>query len=398
MLKVLQNPDFGRLFASHFVSEIGNQIYRIALMAWAYQLTGSPALAAGVMVFSMLAQAIVAPLVAPLADVRERKRLLVFSEVTSGFAVMLLPLFFMNSIVGIYLVAFLVAGVQRLGEPAVMAIVPEMVEKDDLDAANSLIMLPQRSLEMVFLGLAGLLVATLGAKAAFWIDAASFFLAALVLLGMRDFPAKDEPSGSYWSMVVDGLSYIAKNPTARFVVGVLAPAAALGAVEGSVAVVLATDVLAKGDAKLGTIYYGFLDAAMAAGAVLGLFVVPYVTARYSRRAAFLVGLALFGIFEAAIGFTSWVGWAMLFFALAGIVNQIFIVPARTMLQESADPKFMARLFGGWGAAMSTATVIGFALGGFLAEWIGVSNAFIVAGVGVFLVAVAGAWFGRSVKA
>ncbi len=392
MLKVLRHPDFLRLFISLFITEAGNQIYRIAIMSWTYNYTKSPILTAGVMVAQMTASVVIGPLLAPLADSYERRGLLVLSEASSALVVVLLPLFLMHSIWGILLAAFAVGSLERLGNPVIMAILPEIVDKDDLDAANSLLLLPQRTLEFVFLGLAGVLVATLGPQTAFWIDAVSFALSALVLLGLRRLPAHGEPQGGYWEQVLEGVRFLWDNPTARFVVGVLAPAASFGAVEMAVAVVLAKDVLAAGNATTGTIYYGLLDASMAVGALLGLFAVPLIMRNFPRKVVFLGSLALFGIFEALAGVSGWIVWAMLFFALSGIVNQLFIVPARVMLQESSAPETRARLFGAWGAAMSLAMLVGISLGGVLAELAGPSMAFVIAGAGVFAVA-ALAWLG-----
>ena len=389
MLKALQNPDFARLFLSNFISEIGTQIYRIAIPVWAYTSTGSAVVAAGVLAAQFAASLLITPLLSPLVDTYDRRKLMIASEALSGVAVALLPLFFMHSPAGWIFVAFLIGTMQSLGNPAVSAVIPDLVSSDDLDAANSLIMLPKRSLEMVFLGLAGVLVAWLGAKTAFWIDAVSFFLSALVLLGMRPLPGHGNRSGGYWEMVVAGIRYIFSNRVTRYVIGILAPVAMFGAVDATVPPVLATKVFAGGDGQLGSMYYGFMEAFFAVGAVLGLFIAPRLSAKLSRKTAFIAGIALFGVVEVAIGVSPYLAAILILLMVLGAANQIFIVPARSMLQEGIDAEFMGRAMSAWGAIMSGSALVGMMLGGFLAQYLGPFQAFLVGGLGVLLMATIG---------
>ena len=389
MLKALQNPDFARLFLSNFISEIGTQIYRIAIPVWAYSFTGSAVVAAGVLSAQFAANLLITPLLSPLVDTYDRRKLMIISEALSGVAVAMLPLFFMHSPAGWIFIAFLIGTMQSLGNPAVSAVIPDLVPSDDLDAANSLIMLPQRSLEMVFLGLAGVLVAWLGAEAAFWIDAVSFLLSALVLVGMRPLPGHGNRSGSYWGMVVAGIKYIFSNPTTKYVIGILAPVAMFGAVDATVPPVMATKVFAGGDGQLGSMYYGFMEAFFAVGAVLGLFLAPRLSASLSRRVAFIGGIALFGVIEVAIGLFPFLAAVLTLLAMLGIANQIFLVPARSMLQEGIDAEFMGRAMSAWGAIMSGSALVGMMLGGFLAQYLGPFQAFLIGGIGVLAMATIG---------
>ena len=391
MLKVLRNRDFARLFTSNFISEVGTQIYRIAIPVWAFNLTGSALTTAAVIAAQFLAKLVVGPLLSPLPDLYDRKRLMFWSEALSAGAVALLPLFFMHSVPGWIFVAFLIGVLQAIGDPAVNTVVPELVGEDDLDAANSLIEFPRRSLEMVFMGLAGVIVGLLGARTAFWIDAVSFALSALVLLGLRPLPAPGEGTtrGGYWYMVVDGLRYVFRNPVTRYVVGVLAPAAMFGAIEATVPPVLATEVFANGDAQRGAMFYGLMEAVFAVGAVLGLLAVASVTQRYPRAMAFLGGLMTFALAEMFIGvFTSWIP-VLAFLAVMGFMNQIFIVPARSLIQLGVEARYLGRVMAAWGAVMGGAALVGMMLGGVLAEFLGPAQAFIVGGAGVLAAALSG---------
>ena len=162
-----------------------------------------------------------------------------------------------------------------------------------------------------------------------------------------------------------------------------------GAVEISVPPVLATQVFAGGDERLGSLYYGTMDAVFATGAVIGILIVPLVTQRIPRAVALLGGLGAFGLAEALIGVSPSLWLVLVFLGLMGIFNQIFIVPARSLIQSGVEARYLGRVMAAWGAVMGGAALVGMMLGGVLAEFLGPAQAFIVGGAGVLAAALSG---------
>jgi predicted MFS family arabinose efflux permease len=256
-------------------------------------------------------------------------------------------------------------------------VVPDLVPEADLDNANGLIMFAQRIAEVAFVGLAGLLVALVGAAPAFYIDGATFLLSALIVKGL---PQLDPGAGSesaYWARVGEGLRHLVENPPVRRTVLTLAAAAMFGSVEAVLGVVLAVTVLGVGSAG-----FGVMEAAIALGAVLGTLVIPRLIQRTSRERLFIYGLLAFGLLEASIGLAPHYTWVLIVYLLSGALNMIFIVPARSILQLNTPPALRTRTFSAFGAVMNAAVLFGTIVGGALEGPLGAQMVFVIAGLGV----------------
>ena len=235
-----------------------------------------------------------------------------------------------------------------------------------------------RFAEVVFVGLAGVLVAAVGAAPAFWVDAATFLVSGLLVLGIPRVESDQKGDSGYWSRVREGIDHILKSPSIRRTVGTLFAAAMFGSVEAVLGVVLAVSIL-----KVGSSGFGVMEAAMALGAILGTLIVPHISSRMGRERLFLMGLLSFGLFEASIGLFPKFSWVLVAFFMSGILNMAFIVPARSILQLHTPSELRTRTFAAFGAVMNTAVLVGTIVGGALEEPLGVPMVFTLAGLGVF---------------
>ncbi|HEX9597611.1 MAG TPA: MFS transporter, partial [Anaerolineales bacterium] len=234
-----RQPHFRRLFGATLVSEVGNKIHRIALLVLVYEMTSEAlwvSLALGVQLLTSVA---LGPLLSAWADAQERRRLMVLADLLRVPLVIMIPLLGMKSLAALMILIFAVELLRNLHDPVAAAVVPDLVPEADLDNANGLIMFAQRIAEVAFVGLAGLLVALVGAAPAFYIDGATFLLSALIVKGL---PQLDPGAGSesaYWARVGEGLRHLVENPPVRRTVLTLAAAAMFGSVEAVLGVVLA---------------------------------------------------------------------------------------------------------------------------------------------------------------
>jgi hypothetical protein len=73
------------------------------------------------------------------------------------------------------------------------------------------------------------------------------------------------------------------------------------------------------------------------------------------------------------------------FFISGVLNMVFLVPSRSILQINTPPELRTRTFAAFGAVMNTAVLVGTMLGGALEETLGVPLIFGLAGMGVFSV-------------
>ncbi|OGO17394.1 MAG: permease [Chloroflexi bacterium RBG_16_48_8] len=371
---------FARLFYATLISAIGDNIHRIALMVLVYTIKEEALWVSLTLGIQLLTSVVVGPIISTWSDAQERRKLLVATDLLRVPLVLLIPLVGMKSLVVLLILVFVMEILRILHNPVIWAVVPELVPEEEMDTANSMMLFTGRFAEVVFVGLAGLLVATVGAAPAFWIDAGTFLASGLIVLGLPSIePGRKEEAG-YWSRVREGIDHLFKNPSIRRTVGTLFCAAMFGSVEAVLGVVLAVSIL-----KVGSSGFGVMEAAMALGAILGTLIVPQMTSRIGREKLFLMGLLGFGLFEASIGLLPRFNWVLVAFFMSGILNMAFLVPARSILQLHTPPELRTRTFAAFGAVMNTAVLVGTMLGGALEEPLGITLIFVLAGMGVFAV-------------
>ncbi|MEO3887621.1 MFS transporter [Nonomuraea sp. B5E05] len=176
------------LLSAFLASSLGTWIYRLALPLLVYDLTGS-ALGTG-LVYAMeyLPYVALGMVGGALADRVNRRRLLVIGDLTSGAVTVLLAVIVtagVRQLWAIYAVAFLLACVDPLYQPAFRSMVPSLVPVERLPQANARLHMGEHAVNMVGPVVGGALVVGLGHQAAIYVDAGTFLLSALLIWPVR---------------------------------------------------------------------------------------------------------------------------------------------------------------------------------------------------------------------
>jgi len=95
-----------------------------------------------------------------------------------------------SPLIAAYLCVFLAGIFGAVFNPARIAIIPQLVEPERLASANSTVASTDRTMEILGALAAGFLVANIGV-AAFYFDAATFAISALLLAGLRVAPPRN---------------------------------------------------------------------------------------------------------------------------------------------------------------------------------------------------------------
>lgn len=207
--------DFGLLVGAQTVSSFGSTLTQVALPFQVYALTGSP-LAVGLIgiaeVVPMLAVALVA---GAYADAVDRRRLVVAAEVGGALvaAVLLANALLPDPQVWVlYVAAAAGSACYALLRPPLDALVPRVVEREELGAAAALDFLVTNVVFAVGPALAGVLIAALDVRAAYAVDLVSFALSALLLSRLRAAPPAEARRVAPIKDVGEGLRYAVSRP------------------------------------------------------------------------------------------------------------------------------------------------------------------------------------------
>lgn len=179
---VLRHRDFRRLWLADVVSDAGSFITFIALAIYVHDLTGD-AVAVG---FALGLRAIpwftLGPIAGVIADRVDRRLMMVVCDVARAGLVVLLP--FTDTAGQAYAISFASGLFGPVFRPARRALVPTLVPGEEFVQAVALGEVTHQVMHTVGPALGGLAVLAVGARNAFFLDAGTFLLSAVIVMGI----------------------------------------------------------------------------------------------------------------------------------------------------------------------------------------------------------------------
>jgi MFS family permease len=213
LLAPLRHRDFRLLWTGMTVSLVGDGVLLVALAWQVYTLSGTPAAMSAVGVALSVPQVALLLLGGVVSDRFDRRAVMLISDLTRGICLTALAILAITGNLALWHVFALAAaygGASAFFGPAFDAVVPELVEADDLVRANALDQFVRpAAMQIAGPALGGVLVASAGAGWAFAADALTFAVSSGCLLYMRrpSVPSQDD-SSSMWSELLAGLRYV----------------------------------------------------------------------------------------------------------------------------------------------------------------------------------------------
>jgi MFS family permease len=195
VLQLLRSvPEFRRLFLAHTVSRAGDAFNTVALVVLVFELTGSGIGVAGMVMFEVVPVLLLGTLAGWAADRLPRRNLMVGADALRALVAGALVLA-SGSVVAAYAVAFGLSVGSVAFNPAAGSLLPEVVGEDEVVSANSAMWTAAVVAQIVLAPVAGLLVVAWGAPLAFALNAATFCVSALLLVGLRAGRRPADPGG-----------------------------------------------------------------------------------------------------------------------------------------------------------------------------------------------------------
>lgn len=319
----LRTPDFRRLWTANIVTVIGAQLTVVAVPAQIYAITGSSGMVGLTGVFGLVPLVVFGLWGGAVADSMDRRRLL---EITTGGLIATTALFWLQAFLELNNVWLLLTlfSVQQaffaVNQPTRTAILPKLLPKDQLPAANALNMTVMSAGAIAGPLVGGALIPVLGYEWLYFIDTLTLFATLYAVYKLPPLPV-DNPQGSPGlRAVVDGLVYLGAHKILllSFVVDLIAM------VFGMPRALFPEMAHAQfGGPAEGGLEFALLYAAMPAGAVLGGVFGGWVSRVQRQGAAVLWAIAVWGgamaVMGLAVGLAPWATRAMLGLALGMLV-------------------------------------------------------------------------------
>lgn len=376
------NGEFRRLFLAHSVSRAGDAFNTVALVVLVFELTDSGIGVAGVVGFEVLPVLLFAPIAGLAADRLSRRRLMVAADIGRALVAAVLALTG-GPLAVAYAVAFGLSAGAVVFNPAASSLLPDVVEDDDVVAANSALWTTAVLIQIIAAPAAGAVIAAVGVEAAFAVNAATFVASALLLVGLRGGRTPADIAVRGWTGVAAGLTTVRRHPLlARLALVQVLASLSAGATSGLL-VVLAQERLDVGPAG-----FGVLLAAIGVGAAAGPLLLRRFVRATDRRWLFGPYAVRGGVDLTLAAVTSPVvaGSALVIY---GVSTSTGMIAYQSTLQTTVPAEVRGRAFAFYDVLWNTARLVSLAVGGVLAETIGVRAVYAVGGILLFAAAAVG---------
>jgi MFS family permease len=414
-LDVFRNRPFLLLWLSQVFTQIGGNMVLFGLTVIVLDTTQSNT-AVSVLILSFLGPAVLLSAVAGVYVDRLDKRLVLVGTnlLRAGMFVLLWAL--RDSLPLILLLNAIVSTITVFFAPAEASMIPRLVPRKQLVAANGVFTLTLNAAFAVGYALLGGIVVTIAGAPGLIIVVAVFYLvAALFCWWLPPAPAGEAgPDGSSAArasaaamdstlgQLREGIAYIRKNPSITWSLVYLGIAASLVGVLG----VLGPD-FAKSALGLEPKDFAVVVLPLGFGIVMGILVLNSWGHLIPRRRIIEGGLVALGILVILIvsvgpvsrlllkaeevaglvplaDFTSLISIVVFVALLAGIAYAFVAIPAQTQLQEELPTDVRGRVFGVLNMLVSTASFLPIIIVGPLSDAISTTNVLYLVGIGITL--------------
>jgi MFS family permease len=306
------------------------QVYNLTQSSFVVGLLGTVQLVP-LLVFALLGGA--------FADSMDRRRLLVLSEILLALgsaALMVNALVGHSSVTLIFVVSALMSALNGFHRPALDAITPKLVKRDELRAVAALGSLRFSLSSIVGPALGGLLIWKLGIASTYAIDVVSFIVSLIALASMRSIPGIKKVKPGLRS-IAEGMRYAVSRPEliGTYVVDMLAMTFAM-----PMALFPAMAASWGGSWAVSGLY-----TAMPVGALLATLLSGW-TSKVDRHGVFVVvGAAIWGVAIVGLGYSNSLIAALVFLAIAGAGDNVSVIFRGAIWNETIPGELRGRLAG-----------------------------------------------------
>lgn len=394
---VLKDRNFFCLWLAQVVSNFGDRLTQMALVALVYQRTPGSAIALAKLIsFTIIPVFLIGPIAGAWVDRLNKRSVMMIADLARGFLIFTIPFFIMsNQILLIYLVIFLAFSLSRFFIPSKMAIIPDIVPKDKLLVANTLADTTHMLGNVMGLVVAGIIVNIkyVGAIGGFYIDALTFFVSAglIRMIVEEDFVKKVSEDlkvttqalsksirTSIFDDIAEGMKYLKKYDNMHFIVYVFFMLmAGLGAISCVIIVFIQESF------GTATLDLGLIGMFLVGGLLFGTLLYGKFCQRIEKKTAILASFVATGI--SVILFTFFINRypnvlvSAVLSGLIGVAASPIMTSLNTLTHETMPEEVRGRTFSSLEAVIHLAFLIFMFLAAYAAKY--VSRFWILSSVG-----------------
>jgi MFS family permease len=413
---VLANPRFLALYLSQLLTQVGGNMVLYGLTITVSVLTGQ-ASSVGLLLLTFLVPAVIFGTIGGVySDQFDRRKILVICNFARGICFIAL-LITGDNVVALYVIVAIVATLTTFFGPAEAAMIPSVVDREQLMQANGLFVFTlQASFVVGFAVLGPLFLRLLGPQLLIVVVAGCYLIASALCWVLPPSPPTDRIAGGIGlarralaatgEQLVEGVAYIKDHRSISWSLAYLAITASLIGVLGTLGPAFAKQVLGLSEQD-----FVVVVLPLAAGLVVGILTLNVYGKFAQRRRLIEGGLLALGISLAILGFAQRVQFlrdgsgavslltvVMAVAFSAGVAYSFVVVPAQTQLQEELPSEVRGRVFGVLNTLVSLASFVPIVLVSAVADKVGTPAVIILSAIIVLVLGTASVLFAHPLGA
>ena len=379
-----QKHNLAFLWSAQTISQAGDAIYQLALLWLILDITNSTVIT-GLIAMSAYLPALIFGLYAGvISDRVNRFRLMIFANGGQALTVLIIPLFLWYGHENVWVIcglAFIRSCFNTLFHPALNSFVPMLFASDRLVKINAILATSGQIAWMLGPFFAGILLTMVSLPNLFLVDGGSFLLGICLLLFIKK-PNHPDPveDHSHWDELKRGLSFLyGQKPIFWMIIitfinnlFIMGPA------------IVGLPILVKNALNGSASDFAFVEGCMAAGALVGSFIVSKMSRRLPNGFIWATGLVLDGVTYSFIYWAESIEMAMIMIFFHGVGIPLIMVSRTSIVQIHTPNKFHGRLFSVVHLGVVGTTAISAGLVGIITSVISVKLLFFGIGIGAAL--------------
>jgi MFS family permease/quinol monooxygenase YgiN len=379
----LRQPVFRALWTASAVSSVGTWMHDVGAAWLMTSLSPSPFLIALMQAASSLPFFLLALPAGALADVVDRRKMLLW---TQGWMLVIAALLGFLTLANIttpwilLVLTFALSLGSSMNMPVWQAVTPELVEKEQLPQAVTLSGIVVNLSRSIGPALAGIIIAQSGTGAVFLLNAASFVGVILVVYQWRRTPQKSGlPTERFIGAMQAGIRYVRHSPTFQ---SVLIRTSAYILFASALFALL--PLLGRRELKLDALGYGIILGFWGIGGLAGAFILPKLRQQFSIDKLVAGSSVLMGIMLLALGTVRNFYVVCALMLLVGIASLSCMVSFSVSAQTAVPTWVRARALSVHLLVFQGCMTLGSLFWGLVAQRTSITVALTTAGVGLIV--------------
>jgi MFS family permease len=338
--RALRHPAFRIYWSGQLVSLVGTWMQTVA-QGWLMHRLASSAFMLGLLAFMQFLPVLLLSLWAGVVvDRADKRRLILITQCAFLVQATVLATLTTTGHVRPWMILGLAFGfgvANAFDLPSRQAFVVELVGKEDLSNGIALNSAAFNAARILGPAAAGTLVATVGEKGCFWINAVSYVAVIASLLQLR-VPQRAPVAGPAhpWPFLREGVAYAWRTTPLRHLLVLLGFCAGLGFQYMVLLPVYARDILGSGATT-----FGLLVSAFGVGSLAAAVPMTRRLDRWSLRRQLLIGLTVSGIGMGVFAWSRTLSLAM--GVLCGFGLILYVSSTNVLIQMTTEDRFRGRV-------------------------------------------------------